>query len=101
MRALQVVKARVALESTKCVVIIKYWWPGNETLDVEIPKDLHDVKKNLGAAVLVALKNKEDLQCAILQGADLRGANLQGADLLGAVISEANKTYAKERGAIV
>ena len=136
MRALQIVKARVALESTKFVVTIKYWWPANKTLDVEIPKDLHDEKKNLGAAVLVALENKENLQYAVLQyaklqdaflqraklrgadlqyadlqnadlqnadleDADLLGAKLQGAKLQGAVISEANKTYAKDRGAIL
>ena len=131
MRALQVIKARVALESTWCTVTIEYWQPANKTLDVKIPKDLHDEKKNLGAAVLVALENKEnlqyaklqdaflqraklrgadlqyadlqnaDLQNADLEDADLLGAKLQGAKLQGAVISEANKTYAKDRGAIV
>ena len=126
MRALQVIKARVALESTWCTVTIEYWQPANKTLDVKIPKDLHDEKKNLGAAVLVALENKENLQYAKLQDADLQGAKLRGAKLQGAnlrganlrdadlqnadlfganlqdaVLSEANIKYAKDCGAIL
>ena len=126
MRALQMIKARVALESTWCTVTIEYWQPANKTLDVKIPKDLHDEKKNLGAAVLVALENKENLQYAKLQDADLQGAKLRGAKLQGAnlrganlrdadlqnadlfganlqdaVLSEANIKYAKDCGAIL
>ena len=99
MRVLQVIKARVALESTKFVVTIKYWYPSGKTLDVEIPKDLHDVKKNLGAAVLVALKNKEDLQYAKLRGAILRGAILRGANLRGANLEDADLQDADLQGA--
>jgi len=55
--------------------------------------------ENLGAAILFALKAKEDLRGADLCGADLCGADLRGADLRGADLCGADLRGADLRGA--
>ena len=56
-------------------------------------------RERLGAAVLMAVKEKANLRDANLRGADLSGADLRGADLSGSYLSGADLSGSYLRGA--